>query len=270
MLEKIINLMRIKNWFHILGVPFLGYFFVSASYHFIGILLLFLIAFFLLSFCYSYDVCFDTLNKKKSKNSKYPAFRKSLMLSKVFLLIAVFVSIIVSIFTFFLVVVEFILVFVYYREPFRLKKMPFVVTIINATYYSILFLIGASLKGFDPAFIYPTVLIFIATIPLRLFHEITDYKDDLKNKIFTTAIKLGVEKTNFFIYLVFCLLSSWSILMVYKINISPVIFFITIIYSIMGIFIIKYGRIHSRTMITLRIASILYGLSLLIIYYFIL
>ena len=261
MLKKIINLTRIKDWVHILGLPILGFVSVSNEINAIVLLIVVIMSSLLLAFAYSYDISFDILRYRKVRS--YPTFKTSLFLSLLFLLLSFFLSITVSYYMLILVVLFSIVVLIYLTPSIDLKSMPYIGTFLNATGFSILFLIGGSLSEITLEIIYVWTLVLITMIPFQIVHEIQDMREDRRNKVITTAVKLGKEKTRKLVYVSLFVLLLWPV-MLYYLGYTIYISLATFIFCSSAA-ILLYTKKNIRK-IHFRYIAFIYGFMLLLIF----
>jgi 4-hydroxybenzoate polyprenyltransferase len=210
-LEKVMNVYRIKHWYYQLGLVLIGFAFVSPlSVEVIKILVL---GFMLMAVAYSFN---DYAEGKEKK--------------KYFLIPIIITLLILPAFNYLQILVSFLAISVsvlYSMKPIALREKPFICSAVNAIAVPFLFLLGVF---FVPAFNFSvlglTLVLFSFVMIGQLFHEITHIKEDMKQKIATTAIFLGKQKTRYVCYL-FLLMSLVFTLFIFQLNIVNLIFLVS-------------------------------------------
>ncbi len=161
----------------------MGYFAASQFYFtqefFVGLLA----SAFLLAFGYSFNDYTDGDVKKKY-------FLLPLLLT---FTILPFLSKISAVFIISMIIISF----VYSWKKTRLKSYPIVCTLLNSIHFELMYLLGIFTisSSISPIGIWLGLVLFSFQTSAQLIHELTDYNEDRENKIKTTAIWLGKEKT---------------------------------------------------------------------------
>ncbi|MDI6826390.1 MAG: UbiA prenyltransferase family protein [Candidatus Aenigmarchaeota archaeon] len=174
---KINEVYKVKAWYYYLGFILLG-FFMNYSFS-LTLLILLLAGSFMLAYAYSFN---DFWDKRKKAYFVLPLVLSILIipfLNQTQILLALIFLFIVTI---------------YSAKPIRLKAKPFLSSFCNGIGFSVLFLLGYSVKSLDfRGFIF-FLLFFCFNMVAQFIHEIVDLKEDRKNRIITTAVFLGEDK----------------------------------------------------------------------------
>ncbi len=197
--NNIFSLYRIREWFHFLGLPVLGYFSQPESYSFPFLILLLGITFLLGCFSYSLNEIFD--------RSLPPKYMRVVLLPFLILIPSFW-----ALNTLFRRVVLGILlgIAILYSSPYpSLKSHPFVGTLINAGGFPLLFILGVPYLNKTTLVFYLYFFFLMATA--QLIHEMAHKEEDKKRKICTTAIFLG-RKTKPLIIILFLFATSLAFL----------------------------------------------------------
>jgi len=171
---KIIEVYRIKDWYHYLGFVLIG-FFLNSSFD-SRLFLLLLTCSFMLSYAFSFNDFWD--NGKKAY-FVFPLFLSFLL----FPFLNMMQILLASIFLF--------IVTIYSLKPIRLKAKPFLSSLCNGVGFTILFLLGYCLQSLDIKGLIFFMLFFCFNMVAQFIHEVVDLEEDKKNKDITTAVFLG-------------------------------------------------------------------------------
>jgi 4-hydroxybenzoate polyprenyltransferase len=231
---------RFKDWYVFLGFTLLGML-LSHDYNTFNLILPCV----LLSYAFSINDYFDQDVKKKF-------FLVPFYLT--FLLIPFY-----GLYRVAVALVFFVLFTMYSAKPLRLKRATFISTLVNAFGFPLLFLFGYtafSQLGFDTLLIFFLLAIFTAIS--QFFHEMVDFKEDLKNNIRSTVIKLGYRRSKSFVIFLFLISIPLSLLLF--LNESKFyLFFIST--SLLSVYFLFFGlkRIDKSTRVLFKRLSVVVG-----------
>lgn len=174
-----LSIYRIKNWWYYLGYPLLGFAFAGLFNGWYVVLLLTA-----LTLAYAYSI-----NEKYDKDTETYDFLLPLLLS--FLLVPFLNTNQTICFVLFVAIST-----LYSHRLTRLKSIPFIVTIANGALFSLFFCMGyLGTKSPDLFMFHVFTLLFFFNIGAQLIHELMDLKEDLDDRINTTAVYLGERRT---------------------------------------------------------------------------
>jgi 4-hydroxybenzoate polyprenyltransferase len=209
----------------------------------------------MLGYAYSFNNFYDKKLKKKF-------FLLPLFFSLAFIFFLNFYQI----FVYFL----FISIVTFYSHPkFRWKSKPVISLFSNSIGFSLLFLLGS----FSHTNInIEKLLIFFIFLCLntaaQFIHEIVDYEDDKRNKIFTTTVAYGIRNSKRGILLTLVLTGIYSFIMYYLYKFL-LFSFSTIIFSLyFSILILRKVDIDKRFRKKFKLLGILTGLVCLFSFIF--
>lgn len=248
---SLFRIYRLFNWFYYLGFILIGFSIKSPLN--IDIMKLLFFGAFLLSYAYSFNDYYDKHEKKKF-------FILPLIFSFLFLSLFNIFQIIISLI--FLIIVTF-----YSLHPFRWKAKPFISSLCNGIGFTLLFWLGYS--TFDFIGLLFSLLLFSLEMVAQFIHEIVHMKEDIEDKIKTTAIFIGIKKIKS-VCLLFLFISILLSLWLYTLEIVNIIFILATtifsIYFILRILIDKTGeKIRKEYRYFGIIIGIIYLLSLYIL-----
>ncbi len=213
------RLFRVPDWFHVLGLPVLGFAFIHSRAPGTGPARLFplvaLGALYLLH-GYAFNETFDTLYAAKGSRADFLIrkgipFREALAFSLAPLCAAVALASLLSPVLCALVIGGAILSWLYSAPPLRLKAIPFADLAVNSLGFSLLFLIGAWGPGPDARSLLSSGLVFIVFIALQLIHEIVHLDEDRGLGTMTTAVRYGPRVAASLTLVSLALLICWSL-----------------------------------------------------------
>jgi 4-hydroxybenzoate polyprenyltransferase len=216
---------RAEHWYYYLGFLLLG----SSIKKIWDLTLLknLLLGGFLLAYAYSLNDYYDQQQRKK-------LFIIPLILSTFILPFFNFYQILLSL--------AFILIVTIYSvEPLRLKTKPCISSLLNGFGFISLFFIGYSTTfSFTFSGLLFGLLLFLYEMVAQLIHEIVDFKDDLKNRIMTTAVFIGKENTANICKLIIFSTSVISLILLSLKIISSFSFFSTLVFMVFNLYQITY------------------------------
>jgi 4-hydroxybenzoate polyprenyltransferase len=257
--REILDFIRIKDWFYHLGIPTLGFVWNSIhAFSFSLFLAMGGISSCLLGLAYSLNQYFERKEKR----------RYLLLFPLFFLILSALLSIVLSFATFLLTFFAILIAITYSIPPLRLKRLPFLGSILNSFGYSLLFLIGfsipsdLSLNGFCLA-----ALIAMIWTPVQLIHELEHLEKDKRAGIMTTALKLGAAKTILLMQIFFFISTFLAFALFVILKFSIFLFISTVLFSFLAIFTIRLLKNFRKMRITIRRLGVLYGILLLICSY---
>lgn len=146
----------------------------------------------MLSYAFSFN---DFWDKKRKAYFIFPLFLS-------FLLFSLFNTIQIVLASIFLLIVT-----LYSYKPLKLKAKPFFSSFCNGIGFSLLFLLGYSVRNLDQRSVIFFFFFFSLNMVAQFLHEFSDFEEDKKNRIITTAVFLGKRKIKklcyFFLWLSF-------------------------------------------------------------------
>ncbi len=275
--------LRINDWLHILGLTFLGITFYSYSSLFTLRALLALTASLLyLAHGFSLNNYFDIAIDQHINKKFLPPDRISrkgfLALSYFLFLINCFIAYAISLKVLYLIVLGSVLALIYSAPPFRLKKSTFLNILLNSAGFAVIFIIGfASVsKAITPAALVMSVLFALVFIPLQIVHQIAHSEADKIEGILSIYNRYGLKPTIYLSYLSLVVLIFWSLLvgLLYRNYIS--IFYLTSLFCFLFFYALwriknskkPYPESATELRIVLRKVCVLYGLVMILIFYF--
>jgi 4-hydroxybenzoate polyprenyltransferase len=243
MRKKLVEVYRVKHWYYYLGFILLGFSLVSPFN--LGLLTLLLLGAFLLAYAYSFnDFCDE---------GKKPYFIFPLVLSILLLPLLNFSQFILTVSFLFIVTA-------YSARPLRLKAKPFLSSLCNGIGFSMLFLLGYSVRTVDSITLLFFLLFFSFNMIAQFIHEVVDLREDRRNKIITTAVFLG-EKNIKKLSCIFLLFSFFVSLYLYYLNVfNLLIVFITSLFVAFFIYRISRSKIDEKLRREYKILGIAVGL----------
>lgn len=234
-----IRIFRIKDWFYITGLAYLGYFSGFGSFLLVDFIYLSLIAILYIAHGYSLNNYFDLKINPPYSNPKTHFdidLKAVLIISLVLGLLSIVLSLCYSASIFILVMLGSLISFLYSSRFTRLKRIPAWNIILNSSGFTVLFLIGYFInKPFSAAVLYLSVYIWIGIIPSQLIHLVA-HNDLEGNWSFSLRLSLIL------IYLFWLLWLFWTFLsFVIYLN-AAAIFITTFIFCVIQAFIIEHFR----------------------------
>jgi 4-hydroxybenzoate polyprenyltransferase len=241
--KKFVEVYRVKHWYYYLGFILLGFSLVSPFN--LGLLTLLFLGAFLLAYAYSFN---DFCDERKK-----PYFIFPLALTILMLPFLNFSQLILALLFLFIVTV-------YSGRPLRLKAKPFLSSLCNGIGFSILFLLGYSVKTLDSVALLFFLLFFSFNMIAQFVHEVVDLSEDKKNKIITTAVFLGEQNIKKLCYF-FLLLAFFLSLYLFCLNVLNILlFFATALFVVFFIYKIFNHKIDKKLRKEYRNLGVLLGL----------
>jgi len=192
---------RVSNWCYLTGFCLIGIFYSGQPSSIVLFIVATAISSFSLAYLYSVNSCFDIETDRETGvdnliSQGAISFRQGCLLSAFPLMMAVLFSLLVATGTFPFLLIALAIGTAYSAPPIRLKAVPVLCTIVNGATLSLLFLVGytsfsALTLGALQLFIYLCLL----EMPSQLVHEMIHSEADKKQKVNTTALKLGSKRT---------------------------------------------------------------------------
>lgn len=282
MLQKttfaLLNFFRVRDWFHVLGLSFLGFAYAYAfQFSPLSLLLSFIASILYIAHGYSLNETIDTIiavkySEDEFKNKKEVSLKTALALSYTPLLINLAFSVLFSKDIFLLIIAGALLAYFYSAAPFRFKSVPFMDLIVNSAGFSILFLIGyCSLRPLDKNSLLITVLFFLLFIPLQLIHELAHFEKDKSEKAVTTVVRYGIPASLKLFFISLLPFTIWPLFLWHLQILSIYVFLLSVSFS--AYIVLRFGKsLKNRVNINLndlrihtRFLTIFYGLCLLFI-----
>ena len=274
----LLNFFRVRDWFHVLGLSFLGFAYAYAfQFSLSSLLLSFIASLLYIAHGYSLNETIDTIiavkhSEGEFKNKKKFSFKTALALSYIPLLINLTFSVLFLKKILLLIIAGALLAYLYSAAPFRFKSAPFMDLVVNSAGFSILFLIGyCSLKPLDKNSLLITVLFFLLFIPLQLIHELAHFEKDKSENVITTVVRYGIPISLKLFFLSLLPFAIWPLFLWHLQILSIYAFMISFLFS--AYIFLRFGKIlKNRANINMndlrihtRFLTIFYGLCLLFI-----
>jgi 4-hydroxybenzoate polyprenyltransferase len=270
-IKQYLSLFRANEWFHVLGLSFLGLIYASAGRLPLCTLLLCLaVSALYLAHGYAINEIFDS-RSPGSKNK--PGFIPALILAFSAFLFNLFFASLLAVQTVILVILGMLLSYLYSGYPLRLKEVPVVELVLNAAGFCLLFLIGYSaIKPLTPEASAIGSLFFILFFPLQLIHELGHLENDKEHRIHTTVAKFGIKKSVYFIVYSLVFLPLWAAVICRQAKIPFSLFLLSAVYS--GILIRRaysclstgnFSLTGNKLRIYARYLTVLYGAGIMLI-----
>jgi 4-hydroxybenzoate polyprenyltransferase len=174
---NIIEAYRINNWYYYLGFILIG-FLMSSSFN-LNLLINLFLGSFILAYAYSFN---DFCDKGRKAYFILP------------LILSIFILPFLNHIQILLTLIFLFIVTIYSSKTIRLKAKPFISSFCNGIGFTILFLLGYTVKNFDLRGLIIFLLFFCFNMVAQFIHEMTDLKEDRKNGIISTAVFLGEGK----------------------------------------------------------------------------
>ncbi|MBI3413472.1 MAG: UbiA prenyltransferase family protein [Candidatus Aenigmarchaeota archaeon] len=254
-MNLLLKLSRIKDWFHILGIPILGYFMVSgATIEHLSFLKMLIFASSSLAFAYMFNDYSDLKYRSSSL----------LIYSGVFAIVSITVAFLISTQALSLAFLGLLTSFLYSFHLVRLKNIPFVSVSSNSLALSILFLVGSSsFGGVSTEALLFVPVIFMITVSFNIMHEIDHADMDKMSGTRTTAIVIGsnmsLMMSHVFITLPFFWLFAVNIFFGAYGQILPLHLMLLIVYFML----VSRVRAIGKLRMYMRYTVIVYGLATL-------
>jgi 4-hydroxybenzoate polyprenyltransferase len=231
-----IQIIRIKDWFYITGIAYLGFFSHSTSFAITDFVYLSLIAILYNAHGYSLNNYFDfQIDQPTSETMMYRDINSKavLIISIACCLLSIGLALYYSYSIAILVVLGIIISFSYSSRFTRLKKIPVWNIILNSSGFTILFLMGyLANKPFSTTALYLSIYIWIGIIPSQLIHLVAH--SDSENNWLTPP--------RFSIALIYISLLSWLLWALFSFTIylkAGSILMATLIFCIFQVVIIE-------------------------------
>jgi len=276
--NKYVNFFRIFDWVHLLGVTFLGLFYVSNSVSLLAALFALFISSLYLAYGYSLNEVFDTATEgrcgKKTLTSNCFSVNKGVFLSSIPLVFVIIFSLLHSKEMFLAVIFGVVLGWVYSAPPVRLKSKALAGLFCNSLCFCPLFLIGAlSSRRMSHELLGMAVYIGLVMLPLQLIHELDHKSADSSQGINTTICKYGLIKGLYLILFSLVFLTGWTVLLWYFFAVHIIFVFLTLLFSIAlcRILFIRYdSKKNSLNTYLLKIRAryiaLIYGIAIFFIF----
>jgi len=260
---KIIGQLRIKDWVYILGIPILGFFYLSRfniSYDFA---LMLIVSSLYLSHGYMLNDCFENIFGK-SKDTK----RKKIILSYSLLLLNCVITYLYLKSILPIVLLGSLLALVYSS---RMKKNIISNIFLNSLGFSLLFLIGVlSNKPIGTEAIPLFLYVYLAFIPAQIMHILAHMEKEKVDIIFDERHLLMSVETFLLIFIL------WSFIIYYVFSQSILIFISTLVFSSLQIYLFEHMSIRKSFSVRkcnifrnyTKVINIGLGISLLLIFIF--
>lgn len=260
MVSKIVKVTRIKEWFHFLGVPILGYIFKSSQVYWMDIILIIIVGVATLSYGF-------IINYWANINDNYRPSSWLIVSSLSLIPTAILVLILYpQAYIFWFLTVLFL--FLYSFPPFALKRFPVIVTLINSISLALFFLFGLTIKGelTFPGLIF-SLFLGLNLVPLQLIHEWKHKEEDLKNGCISTAALLSPQKIKGILITLYTLILIFSFYLYRFIEIN---FFreLSLIFVISSLILLIYFNKNKKVVESrkyLKLAGVIYSIGILIL-----
>lgn len=172
---KYLRLLRIKDWFYIIGLAFLGFFYKERIFKFIDIFLLIIVSSLYLAHGYSlneyFDLRYEYLRVSKEDRKHTTTNRKPSFLPIFLLFLNCIISFYLSKLIFFLIVLGGLCSYLYSSSFTRLKNRPLANILLNSSGFTILFIIGYLFnKPLSIMTFYLSGFIWLGVIPSQIIH----------------------------------------------------------------------------------------------------
>ena len=247
--KKFVEVYRVKHWYYYLGFILLGFSLVSPFN--LGLLTLLFLGAFLLAYAYSFNDFCDEGEK--------PYFIFPLALTILMLPFLNFSQLILTLFSLFIATA-------YSARPLRLKAKPFLSSLCNGIGFSILFLLGYSVRTVDSTALLFFLLFFSFNMVAQFIHEVVDLKEDRRSKVITTAVLLGEKniKKLSCLFLLFSFLISFYLFCLNVLNLLLV--FTTFLFVAFFIYRIFIRKIDEKLRREYKILGTIIGFIYLIFF----
>jgi len=276
--SMLMNFFRVRDWFHVLGLSFLGFVYAYTSQILLPSLLFSFIASSLyIAHGYSLNEIIDAqvavkYSKNEFKVKKGISFNSALILSYIPLLVNLVFSVLFYKNILLLIIAGALLAYLYSAAPFRFKSVPFMDLVVNSAGFSILFLIGyCSLRPLDKNSLLITALFFLLFIPLQLIHELAHFEKDKSEKAVTTVVRYDMPASFKLFFISLLPFTIWPLFLWYLQILSIYVSLLTASFS--AYIFLRFGKILKNHVninmndlrIHARFLTILYGFCLLFI-----
>ena len=223
--------LRVKDWFFIIGLPFLGFFYNRKRFEFSGIFLLFIIASLYFAHGYSINRYFDFKNKELSFPEGEINIRRNVAFSFFLLGLNCIISLFYSKPIFILVILGAVISLLY--SSTKLKRNPFFNVAFNSSGFTILFLIGClANKPISSDVLYLLAYVWIGIISSQIIHLMA-HKQIEHNWSFSLVISYKLFYLSLLIWI------GWTFVVFSLINNMNRISLATLIFCITQVLIIK-------------------------------
>lgn len=251
LLLKYLEFFRVKDWFFIVGLAYLGYFYELEKFVFLDFLVISLIAILYLAHGYSINNYFDL--ERQGIHSEI----SKLKIACITLVINCIISFFYSWMIFILVVLGGAISFLY-SSSINLKSKPFWNIVLNSTGFTLLFLIGYTSKGsISTSGLAFAGYIWLGIIPAQIIHLLS-HKNKGENWPFSERASLG------FFYLAHLLWLSWTFFALAEIRL---IFWLTLIFSLVQLLVLSFSISSKCSFYSvrnkLRILNVVFGMVML-------
>ena len=207
-----IRMMRVKDWVFFYPLfPLMGAFLGGMDAY--GILLAFLISFFLTAYGFSvnniFDINIDSRSEKKAHKNTNPISTGDLGIGRGIAITLILLSPPIALFPYLgkhtavLIFLTIAVLTLYSIKKIRLKERPYLDFISHGLMFGFLpFVMGITLTHsgsisshiiFESHWIYVAILAFLAASEALLFHQMEDYEEDRATTC-TTVVRLGIKK----------------------------------------------------------------------------
>lgn len=253
---KFLKIIRIKEWVHFLGVPFLGYLFFVDSISAFSVIVIFIISIATLAFGFVVNYWADPGNRP---------VKTLLCITFTLPIISIFLLVNQLIYPLIFWTLLIIALCSYSIPPFTLKRFPLISTFINGFSLSLFFLFGSSFATSNLYSILLALFFGLHLIPPQILHEFEDRKEDKKSghrsmaHLFSPAALIRITLA---LYLLIVIISY----LISRANNFTFLFIATLLFSGFSMFTIKnkFTEDISRVRKKIKIAGIIYSLFILI------
>jgi 4-hydroxybenzoate polyprenyltransferase len=261
---NLIKLLRIKDWFYVSGIAFLGYFYKIKYFNFNEFLYLLTISIFYVSSGYILNNYFDIQIEKPVYKGKV---KYLFFIAIIIIILNLFISFLKSYSVFVLMLSGTVISFLYSSFFTRFKDKPFWNIILNSTGFVVLFCSGYIFnKAYSNEILFLSVYIWFGIVPSQIIHLTADRK---KENNWRFSIDTSLEL--YYLFDIIWVLCAFFIFC-FVLHI-PSIFLLTLLFCIVKFFIIKktnYDCLNIDKFISIRnrykIAHVIFGILLAFIF----
>lgn len=269
------QLLRVKDWLHILGITLLGMLYVSKEMP-SGLFPLWalIVASLYLAHGYSMNTCFDL---RYGGIISAEDFSRGLAFSYCLFLLNCLIARHLSLYILGIVIIGSLACLAYSARPLRLKRFIVSNLALNSFGFSMLFLLGfvAASGRIGPASFIATAFFFLIFIPLQLVHHIAHTEEDRGQRISALHIRYGMKVVVFALKAAFLVITCWVLFIPLPFPKVLALFFATVLLSVVLSRVINVMRNDDRLDIELagrvrrifRAAYTIYGLIIAVIFY---
>lgn len=267
-----IRFLRIKDWFYIVGLAWLGLFFGAKQLYIKDLFFLSVASSLYLAHGYSLNNYFDLKQPGDSVLIQYGEgfnSKVALFISLLLFGISIAVSLFYSKIAIILIILGAVISFLYSSSLFRFKKVPLLNIVLNSTGFTILFLLGFLMnKRFDVTALCLGGYIWLGIVPSQLVHLMSHRYSDAVNK---TSLKTLFT----LLYMSVFAWAATSFIFFYALNNFKIVFVLTLLVCLAYILVIEVSRCRSafsivkitRVRFLIRLINIVFGFMLLYFLY---